>query len=827
MSTPEDRDEPDEAPAERVEPASKPRRRRRRRMAQASEPVIPPEAMRLQPGETLAGRRRRLAELRVAIRKQQAVERVARREARAAEAATRKDGVAERREARKPTVRLGAAIGKALAAAGSVDAELEALVAGLDDRARDIVLRRWGYAEWPAPTLETLGERLGITRERTRQIEALHFGRLREIGPALPLASRAAALVAEAGDVLPHDAFRRRLAALGIGATEAGLRALPSLAEVGLVPAVTYHAASRLWLGPSYLDNPAAVAELEAALNTVVVRSRRALRRLGVIPVGRLEGALPVPMETAVAAVLGDRVWRIHSGYVVPAPAEESALTRECRIMLAVTPRLGLDAIRQRLRRLVPRPIRLPINVIAEALRQHPEFTVARGAIALREPTDRASLFLPSELAIIAAMEARGDYLTLQEMHAVLTSAGFNTSWMLSLAQASWLTKLGPSAYGLIGRPVPAAVAATAREDGRRSYEQVLVAGRHVEEAGRFHLRYRLTPTTIRGALRLPNRLTRALEGIEGDWPALTGVLSLEAHPGAADAGEETPSTTLSVRGGVLWDVSPWFEVAGAGVGEHVAVTVDVPGRRVLLARVDAEQAAPDEAAWRAEQADQAEGTAERRRLRWSGEAAKRRQLREERRAERQRRYDEHRTARDAARRERIAKRAEVAERLAQQRAEAEARRSKVQAQRERQLVERVGGGEDVAPRDADALEGVLPPLDWAHVRLVYVEDLDPVYGDALIALFTDFPLAPGTRGVTMGVIARIDVPRGRRKFLSGPVEAHLCARGRPCDPDEGLLLLPNLERVLAAQRAALSWREYRAPQLDLLAAPDRPEKSA
>lgn len=45
------------------------------------------------------------------------------------------------------------------------------LVAGLPDRSRDVITSRYGLADKKAETLEAIGKRYGITRERVRQIE--------------------------------------------------------------------------------------------------------------------------------------------------------------------------------------------------------------------------------------------------------------------------------------------------------------------------------------------------------------------------------------------------------------------------------------------------------------------------------------------------------------------------------------------------------------------------------------------------------------------------------------------------------------------------------
>ena len=51
----------------------------------------------------------------------------------------------------------------------------------LPERQREVLMRRFGLAGFEAATLETVGEQIGLTRERVRQIQVEALRRLREI----------------------------------------------------------------------------------------------------------------------------------------------------------------------------------------------------------------------------------------------------------------------------------------------------------------------------------------------------------------------------------------------------------------------------------------------------------------------------------------------------------------------------------------------------------------------------------------------------------------------------------------------------------------------
>jgi RNA polymerase primary sigma factor len=66
-------------------------------------------------------------------------------------------------------------------------AELKRALLRLTPRARSVLMRRFGLDGNPPQTLEQVGESLGITRERVRQLEARALRELRAVAPGLHL----------------------------------------------------------------------------------------------------------------------------------------------------------------------------------------------------------------------------------------------------------------------------------------------------------------------------------------------------------------------------------------------------------------------------------------------------------------------------------------------------------------------------------------------------------------------------------------------------------------------------------------------------------------
>jgi RNA polymerase sigma factor (sigma-70 family) len=64
-------------------------------------------------------------------------------------------------------------------------ADLAAAIDRLNPRMRHVVLRRFGLDGSPPQTLEEVGNELGITRERVRQLETRALKELRNAAPGL------------------------------------------------------------------------------------------------------------------------------------------------------------------------------------------------------------------------------------------------------------------------------------------------------------------------------------------------------------------------------------------------------------------------------------------------------------------------------------------------------------------------------------------------------------------------------------------------------------------------------------------------------------------
>jgi len=71
----------------------------------------------------------------------------------------------------------------------TVERIMREVLVDLEPRERTVIEYRFGLGDEPAQTLQVIGERLGLSRERVRQIEAKALERLRRGGKVNHLAS--------------------------------------------------------------------------------------------------------------------------------------------------------------------------------------------------------------------------------------------------------------------------------------------------------------------------------------------------------------------------------------------------------------------------------------------------------------------------------------------------------------------------------------------------------------------------------------------------------------------------------------------------------------
>ncbi len=469
-----------------------------------------------------------------------------------------------------------------------LDAEIVALVATLSDRDRDVVLSRWGMNGWPPPLFRALASRYGVSPVRVREILTRHEERLSRIRPVLILAPRAADLLTAEGGTLSTAAYIAALGAVGVSATTGALHALAALGGLNLVAKVHRHGASGLWLDEVRHAEESANGALDRATRELLARGRFALRRTGFVTRARLASSPPITAAHATELIFGGAATKAVGACVVPLVQVDSLLTTHVARMLAVTPRMAISDLARGLRRLPPKPIRVSPPVLTAVLSRHPAFFVRAGAARLRTPAARRAVLRPAEVDVVEFMERRGGYAIVHEIQAVLAARGHSSGWFVRIAMEPYLVPLGGSRYALRGWPLPhgsAEVPDHAR--GRPVDKERVLAGVRWDGPTRATLRYLVSPTTRRGALRLPRAVTGAVQPVEGEWPVRLVRSGASARVARARKVGRLVGRAW-VRTGMLWDLSACIAQLDVADGEHVEVTLDVGRREITVARAPA-----------------------------------------------------------------------------------------------------------------------------------------------------------------------------------------------------------------------------------------------
>jgi AhpD family alkylhydroperoxidase len=681
------------------------------------------------------------------------LDREQRRAKRATTAGERAEQVAQRKSERTPLAKVARAVLHVLATANTLDEEVLALVAGLDGRASDWVLRRWGFREWPAPTLEALGAEGGVSRERARQIVAARESHLRQLHDQaealtplrLRVAEHAVAALTARGGMLSSAEFTSALEKDGVSASPSARRALLALAEAGLVTSIAWDSASDLWLDAA---NQAVLRDgsLARARQHFLTTGVRSVQRTGALSLTRILQAAPLPYDHAIALLFGDTPVTRVSGYLVPQTQRDSRLARRARDMAAVSPGITVEDIRRGLRRLMPKPLRLPAPVIRAVLEGHPDFRLVGGAVYLVAPLPLEEILYPGDITLVRALRARAGVITFPDAKAVFAEAGISPGYFLRAAHSPWLIGIH-GGFALRGHPAVSAIAETNERlqpglPRSRVFVKLLWA-----DADTARIRYRVIPASLRGVLRLPNRIVARLE--ETKDPQDAAAWTVTTNPPLV-AG---PGPSLGADGASFTGLGPYLTSVAARSGQHIELLVHFDVGRIDLRMVDEATATADEARWAAEQEE-----------RW--------------------RHRSEATPRAGAT-------SDGAPRDPQRRR----RRRRVPTVTVREF--------------GDYFEVPNHRTDLRDVTFHRLRGTPAPESDLLVAALSDFQLAPGTTGVTMCLIFPLTATQGKRRIFSDLLETRMLDDALPVTWDEATQLVRHLEEHLVRGRQRLSWREY------------------
>jgi hypothetical protein len=437
--------------------------------------------------------------------------------------------------ARLPTRMLAA-----IARAESHEEELVGLLYGLSDRNRLMITDLWTLNRDRPPTLEAIGTKYNLTRERVRQLLNKRVKLLVDAGVSLPKGTQVVEVLEASGGASTTPRLLAECERKGLATTRKGLMSLPELSRIGLVPPIRWDAGLKLWL----TERGATLWSRQGALGSLAKEKARELRtelkRSGTVPVEMVTEVSPFGPQHAIWLAL-ERSVRTSSlaGYIILYPAIESTLSKSAAKILVVAGPLPLGDLCAGLRR-APRLRVPPEEVVRAVLDSHPSFIIDQGRIALREWPTRESLLSPSELVALTSFEQGGGTLLWTEAEGALSRAGYSIAMVNVLLQGPLFVRRSAGLYSIRGVEVDPALLRRKRLALRRARARDVIDS-HWESPDNLVARYKVTRFALQGVLACPKELETVRKIWRTKYP--------DGRPGEVKIGK-----------GFIWSLSKWFE---------------------------------------------------------------------------------------------------------------------------------------------------------------------------------------------------------------------------------------------------------------------------
>jgi len=317
----------------------------------------------------------------------------------------------------------------------SLDQEVDALVSNLDERESFILLHRFGVDT--NLTLEEIGERYEITRERVRQIQAKVQKKLITRTTRIPLFySQAAILVLRRlGENTSLELWQKKLTDINILKEGSSIRLLVAIGRATGVSKLALPEEFSQWLKQRVSPHILAVSK------SVLYEARKLHRNCGAVRTKSL--VTEKVSESDVEQILRlngffevyPGWWSKDGGESVPERVATKVIAY-CGPVSASEMRYALSKHLSRFQ--LPAP---PSEVIAKVLEKRGEFILNDGLLSRRRLSlGRVNLTGPERL-FLKDMKTEGPILSFEIIHFSLVEAGFSTASVTSLLKYSPLVR--------------------------------------------------------------------------------------------------------------------------------------------------------------------------------------------------------------------------------------------------------------------------------------------------------------------------------------------------------------------------------------------------
>ncbi len=455
---------------------------------------------------------------------------------------------------------------------------------GVLDRNRDILLGYYGWDDGKQHTLSEIGDRFGITRERTRQICAKLIRRHKRPERIFaPVVERALGWIEQR---TPCSASQLAVELAEQGFTAVGMEAEGVLGAAALLKRPTGF--SLEWVGMARRRRVGlVVAEGDAELVTAAVEvARREIYYHGIATLAqvcsqvaqRVQGRCKEQVIGRAVEALPGFVWLDRkAGWFRVASISKHGLPKTIEKVLAVAGEIGVGALREamsrnrRLWRELP-----PEHVLLEFCRRMSGVRVEGKRIIGDPPKDWRKALTGVEAKLVRTLMAHGPVMDRGQLEDLCVTQGMNRfSFHAFLAWSPVIAQLGHSVYGLLG------TSATTRQlkslSARRRAERLahrVLEGHGRTGDGRVWLKYRLSKAASTYAVIT---IPAALKDV------VRGRFQLLGPEGGAIG-------TLATKDGRAWGLGAFLRQHGAQIDDAIIVTLDLQRRTATVAMCPPEE---------------------------------------------------------------------------------------------------------------------------------------------------------------------------------------------------------------------------------------------
>ena len=437
-------------------------------------------------------------------------------------------------------------------------------------RDRQIVALYYGWDGSGSHTLEQLGQRYGLSRERIRQVCVRAMKRNRGAKVFAPVLDRALAFIAER---LPTRVgnLKAEFDAAGFSACSLPLETIREAAEfLSRAPKFALVSVGRRQLAvkPDCASQPRAIIQV----------ARRAVLSYGATTISDVAAEVSSQSGTKVdhalveeaLQALDDFEWLYRKrGWLQLESLPQYGLPKMIEKILSVTDRIEVSKLRsaiaryRRTGRKVP-----PARVLLEFCRRMPGVTVAAGTIASEEPRDWREVLTGVEAGMVRVLNQHGPVMERGAFEEHCIGEGMNRfSFNAIIMSSPVIAQYGRSVYGLLGAKVDRKlVQSLTRQKPGKSAQRVLRGFGRTED-GRVYLAYRLSKAAISGGvITVPAAMKDHLRG------------RFKIHtPDGEEAG------TLVSKSGCAWGLGPALRSHGAVPGDHLLILFETADRTAQI----------------------------------------------------------------------------------------------------------------------------------------------------------------------------------------------------------------------------------------------------